>query len=232
MSVSIANLEDLGEIKIYKRRGQKNIRLRVDNDGSIKLSLPWYVSKRAGLLFVRSKKSWIKVQREPHANVLSEISAVGIYTIDIKEHNLKRAFVSLENEIIYITLPSSLTEEKKRQKATKLIEEILRKKTQAVLVEKVNTMAKKNNIKIKSVSVKKLKSRWGSCDSDKNITLNLYLSQLPEEIWSYVLCHELAHTKHMNHSRLFWQFVKELDHDYLRKKKELAKFSPGRLNVR
>ena len=54
------------------------------------------------------------------------------------------------------------------------------------------------------VFVRFSKSRWGTCSSLNNISLNGYLYFLPDELFFYVLCHELTHLQHMNHSPLFW----------------------------
>ena len=54
------------------------------------------------------------------------------------------------------------------------------------------------------------KSRWGSCSNAGTISLNWRLILLPYELGNYVLCHELAHLKHMNHSAAFWNFLESL----------------------
>ena len=232
MAVSIVNLEEVGEVKIYRRRGQKNIRLRVDNDGSIKLSLPWYVSKKVGLMYAISKKAWLAEQLESHAGSLAEVKYIGIYKVEIVHTDRRRPSARIEDDSIVIDLPGHFSDDIKIKKAVNVIEEVLRKKAEKELAPKLREIADENQIQIKSIRVKKLKSRWGSCDSKKNITLNLYLSQVPNSVWEYVLCHELAHTKHLNHGRQFWNYVKELNPDYAKHRKELRKFSPGKLNVR
>ena len=59
------------------------------------------------------------------------------------------------------------------------------------------------------VFVRFTKSRWGSCSSLKNISLNGYMFYLPNELFFYVLCHELTHLEHMNHSFFFWQALEK-----------------------
>ena len=69
-------------------------------------------------------------------------------------------------------------------------------------------------------------SRWGSCNSKKEIRINWRLLQAPPHIINYVICHELAHLKEMNHSAKFWAIVESLCPEYRRIEKELRHLSP------
>lgn len=60
------------------------------------------------------------------------------------------------------------------------------------------------------------RTRWGSCSADGSIRLNWRLVHFPPDIVDYVICHELAHLREMNHGPRFWKAVGELFPDYER----------------
>ena len=67
--------------------------------------------------------------------------------------------------------------------------------------------AKEMDISYEKVFVKAQKTRWGSCSSKGNINLNCLLMIVPAYVRKYVIVHELAHRKEMNHSERFWKVV-------------------------
>jgi predicted metal-dependent hydrolase len=71
------------------------------------------------------------------------------------------------------------------------------------------------------VSIKNMKSRWGSCSSKGNLNFHYRIAMLPEELFDYVIVHELCHLKVFNHSQMFWDLVAEKVPDYFLKKKAL-----------
>lgn len=83
--------------------------------------------------------------------------------------------------------------------------------------------AKKMNISYEKVFVKAQKTRWGSCSSKGNINLNCLLMKVPSYVRKYVIVHELAHRKEMNHSEHFWKLVANEMSDYQKAVKWLKK---------
>jgi len=74
---------------------------------------------------------------------------------------------------------------------------------------------------LKGVSVRTQRTLWGSCSRRGTISLNARLLLIPPDMVRYVFVHELAHTRHMNHSRAFWQEVAVHVPDYRDKLKKL-----------
>ena len=82
------------------------------------------------------------------------------------------------------------------------------------LPEKLNRHAASMGVTFGRVTIRCQQTRWGSCSSRGNLNFNCLLMLAPEEILDYVVVHELAHRKQMNHSALFWQEVARECPDY------------------
>jgi len=70
------------------------------------------------------------------------------------------------------------------------------------------------NLYYKKLQIRKQKTRWGSCSNRLTISLNYKLLFLPRQLARYVLLHELAHTRHLNHSKQFWTLLGQLEANY------------------
>ncbi len=74
---------------------------------------------------------------------------------------------------------------------------------------------------ISRVSIRCQRTRWGSCSTRGTVSLNCSLVFLRWEVVRYLFVHELAHTRHMNHSASFWRLVEKIEPDYRRLDREL-----------
>ena len=79
---------------------------------------------------------------------------------------------------------------------------------------RVFELAAKHGLTVKRVTVRNQRSRWGSCSRHGTISLNWRLIQAPEFVRDYIILHELAHLRQMNHSRRFWREVERLCPDF------------------
>jgi predicted metal-dependent hydrolase len=72
----------------------------------------------------------------------------------------------------------------------------------------VPAWSKKLNVRPRAITVKYMRTRWGSCSSNGKISLDLRLAMLSPDVAEYIIVHELCHMKQMNHSALFWNEVR------------------------
>jgi hypothetical protein len=106
----------------------------------------------------------------------------------------------------------------------------LKRRAEAKLVPQLMRLASIHGFSISAVSVRKQRSRWGSCSSRGIISLNLKLLFLPPLLVRYIMVHELCHTRHMNHSVRYWKEVAGYDPDYAlhdREMKHAWRYVPG-----
>jgi predicted metal-dependent hydrolase len=85
--------------------------------------------------------------------------------------------------------------------------------TKSLLNEKLPRFAQNIGVTYQRVTVRRQRTRWGSCSSKGNLNFNCLLALVPTEVFDYVVVHELCHRKEMNHSSGFWAEVeKQLPH--------------------
>jgi predicted metal-dependent hydrolase len=89
------------------------------------------------------------------------------------------------------------------------------------LAERTRLLATRAGLEPPKVMISSAMARWGSCNSRREVRLAWRLVKAPLELVDYVICHELAHLRHMNHSRAFWAEVARQCPDYARLRAEL-----------
>lgn len=79
---------------------------------------------------------------------------------------------------------------------------------------------------VRGVALSNARGRWGSCNSQRQIRLNWRLIQAPPSLIQYVVCHEMAHLREMNHSARFYAELRQLYADYPAAEAALKQWSP------
>jgi predicted metal-dependent hydrolase len=210
MAVKLVEIPAIGAVKLYKRKGVRSIRLSVNAAGEVRVSLPYWLPYEAGAKFAHAKADWIQAQLQDRTQeLLVNGQAIGKshHLYIVRDFSASRVSSRVSGSIIRITFPankSSDSPEVQRAAQTAAVK-ALRSQAERLLPQRLRTLASIHGFAFKSVSVKRLKGRWGSCDAQKNIVLNLYLMQLPWQLIDYVLLHELTHTQALNHGPDFWE---------------------------
>ncbi|HSX53413.1 MAG TPA: SprT family zinc-dependent metalloprotease [Patescibacteria group bacterium] len=200
----------VGTVKLYKRRDARALKITIAHDNHIRVTLPMWLPYRAGLEFVKIKQDWIATHRRTQ-NVLLEGQLIG------KSHRLR--FVAAEyaptqstrvttQEIRIMLAPNTQSSSPGAQQLAKQASiKALRQEAEALLPIRLKQLATQYGFEYKSVSIKQLKARWGSCSHQQHISLSLFLMLLPWPLIDYVLLHELTHTKALNHGKDFWDIL-------------------------
>ncbi len=103
------------------------------------------------------------------------------------------------------------------------LERILKRRLLLELEPVVQEYCKKLGVGFKRITIRKQRSRWGSCSADGTLNFNLWLISLPRELIRYVAWHEVAHLREKNHGRAFRELIK-MEFNYREMEKRLKEY--------
>lgn len=212
------------QIHIQRKAFYRGIRLKIKEPGQLHITSSQTLELKQVLSFLNEQKAWIaKHQDKLKQRLANKAESIRLYdqqivmflgkelVLRLKQIDAGRHRIELKN--------SNKDQEFGRQElwiyAKNLSETDLQLylqnyyKEQAqiflpILVEKIS---QKLDYPLSKLSLRLSKTRWGSCNSKGNISLNWALMLFPVSVIEYVIVHELCHLKHMNHSKSFWQLV-------------------------
>jgi predicted metal-dependent hydrolase len=92
-----------------------------------------------------------------------------------------------------------------------LLNDWLQQRAKGVLAPWLGRLSAELSLPFKRVTVRRQKTKWGSCSSEKSINLNRNLLFLPEPMVRYVLVHELCHGRRLDHSERFWKLLETFE---------------------
>ncbi len=201
---TLSNGEEI-PVVINARRGVRNITLRpkVNPKREIHISKPWLVSENAAIKFLISKQQWVECvfQKCPSKIALKpgdEFEFLGRCVI--LQHNPNIRSNRLVGDVLIVGGDARMFERRVRDFI----------KAEFLIAVKDVIRSVPREYWPRRIALRDTTSRWGSCSSTGTMSFSWRLAFAPVDVMRYVVMHELAHVKYMNHSPEFWATVREL----------------------
>ncbi|MBT6469666.1 MAG: M48 family metallopeptidase [Candidatus Marinimicrobia bacterium] len=209
---------ELGHINVdVTQKNIKNIHLSVHPPkGRVTISAPKRMDLETIRVYAVSKLGWIKKQQEKIAKQKREPIREFVnreshyfkgerYLLKVIESNFP-AKVVLKHSILELHVRPNSPTIKRRE----VLDEWYRQQLKVEIPKFISVWEKKLNVQVNEFGVKKMKTRWGSCNiKKKRIWLNLELAKKPMECLEYVVVHEIAHLLEKNHSARFYSLMEK-----------------------
>jgi predicted metal-dependent hydrolase len=210
---------DLPETRLRHSRRARRVAVRIDATGHVELVVPRGVSEARAWSFLASRADWVRshlqrrrqlqpVEQEfPPASIA--LPALGERWRLFHAGGCGRLQLRERAEGILELRGQGSNDQLRRR----LLDWLLARATQA-FTSQLQELAQRHGFMFSAVQLRRQRTRWGSCSTRGVISLNLALLFQRPAVLRYLLCHELAHTKHMNHSARFWDCVAQCEPDW------------------
>ena len=201
-------------VQLSPSKKARRLALRLDvRNRAFKLVKPKYISKRRAVDFARKHENWM---REKISALPPRIEFKDGVTLPILGQDMTLDIhMDPERKQTKITLTGSyLNVRTNKPDPTARINRFLKQEVKRTLIELSHEKAEIINERVNRVSVRDTTSRWGSCSPDGNLSYSWRLIFAPLEVIDYLVAHEVAHLKHLDHSPAFWTVCAGLSKNY------------------
>jgi predicted metal-dependent hydrolase len=204
---------------------RRSIGLRI-NDKGLTVSMPLRASEQWLDKVLQDKANWVVEKlrgwqdRKPPPVKLEEGAVIDylgdLLTLRVERSSFIAPAQQRGNELWVFLSPSGTEKQLAREVQ-------LWYRTQALQLykQRAELYAITLDVAPREIHLSTAKTLWGCCTASGTVRLNLQLIKLPMKLIDYVVVHELAHLREMNHSAAFWQIVKSACPDYLQLRAEL-----------
>lgn len=209
----------------------RKLSLRLDSQArKVHLIVPKRASLKAAYQFAFQNQNWIK---EKLATLPQPVPYHDGEIIPVLGQELR---ITIDHDDIYKLTKISIEDDRLLVKThldnpSGRISRFLKKTAEAEFEVIAKEKAARIGKKITALTLRDMKTRWGSCSTDGRMSLNWRLIFAPHETYDYVIAHEVAHLLHANHGKQFWKLCEELSTEFCtgsewiaRNSNELMKF--------
>lgn len=221
--------EEFGKITIRRSARASQVRLRVSPDGTLRASLPMYAPALLVKRLIGSSRQELRELLKQSQSSVEYESGMPIgksHSLLIQSGSTLSTRRSGQRIIVTVPPTKKLNSPEVTQAIRSAVVAALRVEAKSYLPRRLSFLANKYGFSYTKVRFSHASGRWGSCSTTGTISLNIALMKLPFELIDYVIIHELAHTRHMNHSAAFWSLVEVGDPSYKEHRRQLKQEAP------
>ena len=201
----------------------RHVRLAVKPYQGLEIVIPKRFPKKKIPRILQQHEAWITKQLKKHQNSLRDTPLPESIMLRLTDTTFRINYYSGDKPALKESHNELSICYQSKDQAVKLLRNWIRTKAKQILPLMLSEVASKFDFVYERTSIRSQKSRWGSCSSSGTISLNDQLLFMPADTVSYLLIHELCHTRHMNHSHQFWNLVENCYPDYKRHDHNLSK---------
>ena len=206
--------EELGRLVVSVNRRARRMTFRTQED-VIRVSVPPGTTDTEIRNAVNQLRSRLRACRLSQPRSLIDLDFridAEYFKLSLVQGERERFLAHSELGELRIICPpdADFTDEKLQAWLRKVVQEALRRNAKIILPPRLYQLSLQHGLTYRSVKINSSTGRWGSCSSSGNINLSCFLMLLPRHLIDYVLLHELAHTREMNHGDVFWALLDRL----------------------
>jgi predicted metal-dependent hydrolase len=203
--------------------------LRMSKRGEVRVTIPRGGSQKEALNLANKNIAWLEGQWKKHQETKSHDRSWN-HGSEILFRGKPTSLVVVEKDSIRLVqfADEELAVDAVIKDIKPAVEHHLWNLARIELPPRVEELAAQHEFKYARLTVRNQSSRWGSCSPTGTISLNWRLIQVPPSVRDYIILHELAHTRFLNHSAKYWREVKRVCPDY-RDAERWMKANSGRL---
>ena len=230
--MSTINDPEFGKITIRRSAMATHVKLRVAPNGTIHASLPIYAPLFLLKSLIKNSRDQLRAmmnQAKPEYTYTNGMQIGKSHTLIIQPTDASDFSVTRHGLQIIVKLPigKSIDDVEVSRKTRDAVIVALKTEAKSYLPRRLSYLADKMGFTYAKTRFSHSSGRWGSCTSTGTISLNIALMKLPFELIDYIIIHELAHTRQMNHSPQFWEIVAVGDPQYKIHRKTLKTLNPS-----
>ena len=224
--------------KLFRVPRRRNVHVLVNEEGNLEVRAPWRFSVEDARAAIHEHRNWVLgALEETRSRLRLRPQLVSGSTLPLLDEQLRlrvQAQAQLSLFEVRDKAGSRLGHVRRdgrelrvqvyvaeQSAVRRLLQGWYRDQAEVIFARRMPPIAQLLDVHWSRVSVRAQRTRWGSCSSRGTINLNWRLLLMPARLMDYVLAHELAHLREMNHSPAFWALVESVFADYRQRRRDL-----------